>query len=191
VQQQSVDPGVERHDGLMLRFTLGLGWSSAKAMSDSLSGDITFSGFSGGFSFDLGGTLTENLVLHVRFSDMPMVNPDVYLNGERAGEVQNASLTAVMFGPALTYYFMPANIYLTLALGLSWLTADTDQSDARSSDIGFGSNFDVGKEWWVSDNWGLGLAARFWYTHVNDSESSGDSTFNMLGFSLLFSATYN
>lgn len=175
----------------MLRFTLGFGWASANETSDDINGELTLSGVGGSFSFDIGGAVTDDLVLHVRFSDLPMINPTVSFNGDEVGNVRNSSLTAVMFGPAITYYFMPVNIYLALALGFSWLTLDIDTLDPRSSDFGFGSNFDVGKEWWVSDNWGLGIAARFWYTHVGDSDSDTEAAFNMAGFGILFSATYN
>ena len=120
-----------------------------------------------------------------------MTNPNVSLHGDDVSEIDDASLTGIMFGPALTYYFMPANIYLTLALGMSWLTEDTNQADARDTDVGFGSNLDIGKEWWVSDNWGLGIAARFWFTHLTDTVGGDDFTYDLLGFAVFFSATYN
>jgi hypothetical protein len=195
---EQVPEGFETHDGFMLRFTTGLGWSSAWwAREEGASDEVSFGGFSGSFSFDIGGALTENLILHARFADLPMFDPTVYVNGDKVLEIEDASLTGVVFGPALTYYFMPANIYLTLALGISALVLDTERMEARGSDVGFGSNLDIGKEWWVSDNWGLGIAARFWFTSVSDTVDNDmddvveDVTYNMSGFAVLFSATYN
>ena len=189
------DPGIERHDGFMLRLALGFGWGGVTASAENSSDDVTLSGFSASFSFDIGGAIVENLVLHARISDLSIVNPTLYMNGEKVGESEDASLTGVFFGPALTYYIMPANLYLTLGLGMSWLTFDTDvrssRDRTRDSDLGFGLNFDIGKEWWVSDNWGLGVAARFWYTHLTDTVSEVDAKYDLLGFAVFFSATYN
>lgn len=184
------EPGFETHDGFMLRFTAGLGYGAALASGDD---DYTFGGVSGGFSFDIGGAVNENLVLHARFSDMPLIDPIVYLDGDQtAREIDDAIGTGMLFGPALSYYFMPANVYLTVAIGLSWLARASERTGVDDSDAGFGTNLDIGKEWWVSTNWGLGIAARFWYSHTSEENvERQDVKYDMLGFGILFSATYN
>jgi hypothetical protein len=190
-EPQVPDPGAETHDGFMLRFTTGIGYAAAAASAES--DDYTFGGASGAFAFDIGGAIGENLVLHGRFSDIPMIDPIVYLDGNEVREIDDANGVGVLLGPALTYYFMPANVYLTAAIGLSWLARGFERTDeVTSTGVGFGTNLDVGKEWWVSDNWGLGLAARFWYSHVSDRNvENRDVTYNLFGGSILFSATYN
>jgi hypothetical protein len=88
---------------------------------------------------------------------------------------------------------MPINLYLTAALGAGWLTVNIDGEDeSRSTDVGMGFDFDVGKEWWVSDNWGLGLAGRFSLVAGTTSNEGTDveTDFAMAAFALLFSATY-
>ena len=47
----------------------------------------------------------------------------------------------------------------------------------------------VGKEWWASENWGLGMAADLVYSRIPDS--SGSATWNGFGAGVLFSTTYN
>jgi hypothetical protein len=37
---------------------------------------------------------------------------------------------------------------------------------------------------------GLGVAARFWYTHATDKEEGFDITFDVSGFAILFGATH-
>lgn len=195
----AVDPTAERHDGLLLRLTIGIGYGT---VSESIDGEqtltgseversISISGVSGSFSIDLGGVLTDNLAVSGRLSDLVIVDPTVSLDGNEVGEAQDSTLAALFFGPALTYYVMPVNVYLTAALGLSWLRSDTNETEAQSSDLGFGANLDVGKEWWVSDQWGLGVAGRLWWTHVSDSEQGIDIASNFLGFAVVFSATLN
>lgn len=187
----SIDPRRERHDGFMLRLALGFGYASTLADATGDEGDVTISGAAGSFSFDIGGAIAENLVLHFRFADLVQLDPKVSVEGD--DRQFEWSFGGFMLGPALSYYIMPANVYLTLALGLSWLSANRDRSnpDLNNSDTGFATNLDVGKEWWVSDNWGLGLSARFWWTHATDDAATFDMTYNMLGATVQFSATYN
>jgi outer membrane protein W len=98
---------------------------------------------------------------------------------------------------------MPVNIYFTGAVGVSWTSVREQDSDgdtvSNASDMGLGLNLDIGKEWWVSDNWGLGVAARLWYTaltHKQDlgiSSGGGDTIstdFKLGALAVLFSATY-
>lgn len=183
------NPGAERHDGFMLRFSLGFGFSNTHAEAKGQPDEIDISGFSGTFSFDIGASLIDNLVLHARIADFYVLNKKYEVNGVE--QTTDSSLAAFMFGPALSYYLMPANVYFTLALGLSLLGSNNGRAHGDSTDVGFGTNADVGKEWWVSDNWALGVAARFWFTHAPDSRAGVDITYNMFGGAVMFTATFN
>jgi hypothetical protein len=99
---------------------------------------------------------------------------------------------AYLFGPAVTYYFMPANVYVTGAVGLSALTLRTSDADddGESTDVGLGVNLDAGKEFWVGPDWGLGVAARVWWSMIKDKEGTLESDVSFVGAALLFSATY-
>jgi len=71
-----------------------------------------------------------------------------------------------------------------LALG------DADDDDQELIRNGFGFNFDVGKEWWVASQLGLGVGARFWWA-TGGGEFRGakfDRTF--LGLGIVLSSTY-
>jgi hypothetical protein len=181
----------------MLRLTLGFGSGSMTQKSNNtlLTGgqDAKVSGFSGSFSLDVGAAPVDNLIIHARLSDMVIVEPNLTVGGMDLGTARNTSLAVLLFGPALTYYFMPINIYLTGAIGVSNVQLDdsTDSSgSSHASKAGLGLNIDAGKEWWVSNNWGLGAALRFWYTHTTDQVSDVKLTYDFLGFAVLFSATY-
>jgi hypothetical protein len=89
-----------------------------------------------------------------------MLAPSLEIEGEELTVSDDASLTAFMFGGGFTYYFMPGNIYLTGVLGAGFLSARSADDRAQSSDPGIAFNFDIGKEWWVGGNWGLGFARR-------------------------------
>lgn len=189
------DGGAERHDGFMLRMALAFGGS---VMTESLDApaigatSFEYSGFALGFSLDLGASPTDDLVIHARLADVVNPSPSVSMDGTDLGEAQDLSLIANLFGVGITYYFMPINFYVTGVIGPSWLTLSDQTSDTSdSSDVGFGLNLDLGKEWWVSDNWGLGLAGRFWLTTLeHQSDSAVPVDYMLLAFGVAFSATY-
>jgi hypothetical protein len=187
--------GAERHDGFMLRMVMAFGASNMSESFETPSlGDNSFeySGFSLGLSLDLGASPIDDLVIHARFADLVNPSPSISMNGDDLGEAEDLSVIASMFGVGVTYYFMPINFYLTGAIGPSWISISDRTTDERqSSDLGFGLNVDIGKEWWVSDNWGLGAAGRFWLTTLeHQSDSSVPIDYTLLGFGVAFSATY-
>ena len=50
---------------------------------------------------------------------------------------------------------------------------------------------EVGKEWWVADDWGIGLALRLSFAGVSATDSiAKDAGYGAAFVSLLFSATY-
>ena len=71
-------------------------------------------------------------------------------------------------------------------VGLSMTTSGT----SSSSQAGFGAKVGVGKEWWVGDHWGLGLAGQF-FLGINQDTGGDPPTWATLGGGLAFSATYN
>jgi hypothetical protein len=63
--------------------------------------------------------------------------------------------------------------------------ADVD----HDMNLDWGAALSGGKEWWTSDNWGLGAAGRFVF--VQSRESTTDCLYRGYSFSVAFTATYN
>ncbi|MBN1653177.1 MAG: hypothetical protein JXA30_05315 [Deltaproteobacteria bacterium] len=196
-QQDSEPPYL--HTGFFLRFTIGGGWTNAEAPYG-----IENLGYSSFFSFDIGGATSENLILHARLisSLTNHAGKDVTLDidDDLSIETKTEAIHYLLIGGGLTYYIMPVNIYLTFVLGVagSVFYVNTDdltkaQKDAiKQSEGGLGINLDLGKEWWVGDEWGLGVAARFTYLSVAPNENAAsDDWLSCIGFGVLFTATYN
>ncbi|MGD8862085.1 MAG: hypothetical protein PVI30_18885 [Myxococcales bacterium] len=203
------DDSVHRHDGFMLRLTLGVGYGNLgqDVAVSSPAGNSTSEwdggGVAGSFSIDLGGAVTDSITIHARLSDLVIVDPDVTIDGRDAGTAEDLSMAAYLIAPAITFYAMPANVYGTLAIGASWVSFDVDGDEADSSEVGLGLNLDVGKEWWVGDQWGLGIAGRFWLTATTETDTAtlpptGGTTpesievendLSVVGAAVLFSAT--
>lgn len=185
--------GTREHDGFMVRLTLGLGVSllHEEGFIGNRAFSADYSGLGYASSLDIGASLVENLVLHARLAilDITSASPD----GESDYVDTGLSLNAGLFAPAITYYVMPINIYLTGAIGLCVMNFfHEDSDDASSTAFGLGVNLDIGKEWWIANAWGLGLAGRLWYSRNSDSdeELGLEAVDDLLSFALLFSVTY-
>lgn len=173
------------HDGgFFLRLSGGVGSGETKnEPAGSSGGDVKFSGFSGDYNFAIGGIIAENLALHGTIFGWSVSDPDVDFFGN-VGSVNDATLTMAGFGGGITYYIMPANVYLSPSVGFGILSLDDSETDP-----GFAFDATIGKEWWVGGSWGLGLAGTFGYHSIPDDISNAN--WKGPSFGLRFSATLN
>lgn len=118
-----------------------------------------------------------------------MSDPTFKVDGEDIGNA-NVDLSLGALGAGITYYIMPANVYLSGSVGVGNLTADVQGSSA-SIDSGNGLVLDatLGKEWWVGSKWGLGVAGAFGYHTISDEET--DDNLSGPSFAVRFTATMN
>ena len=175
----------ETHDGLMLRLTLGFGWGSNDSSGNYLYYGSTTSGNGGSFSLDVGATVMDNLIIHGRLASFVLIEPEYDSDGYSSSyEIEDYNLNVAFLGPAATLYFGP-NMYFTGALGLCRLSGEYDGDETFDVD-GVGVNLDFGKEWWVSERWGLGVAGRLWLATFEEDDIENE----FVGLAVLFSATY-
>jgi hypothetical protein len=188
-------PGAHAHDGLFMRFTVGPGFGIYSGTGQVITTDgavVTDPSNQGsqvGGSISLGGTVGENLILHgdIWFS---------IVSTEKKENLLYQEFGTAVVGMGVTYYWMPVNIYVTGSIGManSFLVlhegtaTKSDQDLARDLTTGVGVAFQVGKEWWVGDNWALGVALQGEFTYAEDEDSN--LIFRHGGAKVLFSATY-
>jgi hypothetical protein len=186
LQTFSQSNGVHQHDGFYLRLAGGFGY--AQLTEEVMNLDIELSGFGGSSRIQIGGTVSENLILYGELGGVVVYNPDLKFAGETF-DTDDTQMIVSDFGGGLTYYFMPTNIYLAFSALLSQATLEVD-GDRSTSEIGFGLNAMAGKEWWVGDDWGIGATVYIYYSTMSD-EGCSDCTINNFSVGVLFSATYN
>lgn len=174
---------MHEHDGFFLRFHLGGGSMNAKWNDFAFS--QTASGPSGSFSFALGGAVAPNLILFGELTSESASNPRFRINGDDYRS-RDVALSQSGFGPGLAYYFMPVNMYVSGTLLFTRGTMEVRGVEDQT-DLGYGFKFALGKEWWVSRDWGLGVAGIA--SIANLPVDSGSVSFN--NFGLAFTATYN
>lgn len=180
----------EDHRGFFLRMHLGLGYLNS-AVKDSTT-DLALSGMAGTFSIALGGSVSPGFALFGEVVDSVAVEPTVKNNGV-GDTAKNTNYGHVGVGFGASYYFLPANFYLSATALMARLTIQTASGGASltgNSDWGPGLKLQAGKEWWVSGTWGLGVAAML-MAGSNPAGGGSGSKFGTLSGAVVFSATYN
>jgi len=175
------DDTVNRHFGFLLRPDVGAGY-----MSTSM-GDTTRSGVAGTFGVIVGGAVSENLILGAHLYDGVIGDPNA-ISPSASGSKTQATMVGV--GPNLTYYFMPVNIYLSASMAFTRMNLTAGNFSGDSA-WGLGTRLSLGKEWWVSDHWGLGFAGHFSYSDNKSDTTDTAQRIKTWGVGLSFSATYN
>jgi hypothetical protein len=171
------------HDGFYAGVRLGVGWLKLRGSSDT-----TLSGWGQPFALSAGFAVTRNLILFGEFFGAQIRNPTV----DWGYGLVDFDLMGI--GPGVRYYLMPSNVFASCSLLVSELGyRDEEPSDFRygtnvGSQWGFTGRLSLGKEVWVSSNWGLGVAGELLLGRMTES---GDRSFTVKALSVLASASFN
>jgi hypothetical protein len=198
--------GVETHDGVLLRMAGGLAVGAMSSEPDgaaaALASDASAAG--GGLmgSVDVGWGLTNELSIQGRLGLLWIFDPELESDDEEVELPYQTSLTALIMGVGLTYNVMPLNLYVTGVAGVHFVGLYFDENDRdfveddrEDLEGGFALNLDVGKEWWVTTQTGMGIAGRFWWGTggvENDLPGPGtvESDRELFAFGVLLSITH-
>ena len=180
--------GFHTHDGFFLRVHVGISATGFSSKQTGVKTNYVGGGVSSGLA--IGGVIAHNLILYGAFFGTDTGNPDKQMDGTSVtGDLNEIGVGA--FGPGLAYYFERCNLYLSATFGLAAFGANNGSGvRVDSSRSGTAFDFMVGKEWWVSHDWGLGIAGELMAASLKDKNTPG-LTWSASGLSILFSATYN
>jgi hypothetical protein len=175
-----------QHDGgFFLRMALGGGYASTSIEDEG--DEVTFKGPSGNFEVAIGAMVKKNLAIHATLGAWAVLDPTAEFDGEET-ELDDVTLSLSGIGAGVTYYFGDSNVYVTGSAGAGQITLEFE-GESEDTDWGLVIEAALGKEWWVGDRWGIGVAAGLGYHSVSPGE--GNSNFNGTSFSVRFSATFN
>jgi hypothetical protein len=149
--------------------------------------DYRWSGFGVGMGLAVGGSVIQNLALHVDFETTLLPHPTQHAYGHETNS--HTDIVYESMGVGATYYIMPANLFVSGSVGVGVLVFEADGGQSKDTSAGLTLNALFGKEWWVGSDWGLGIAGQVVYMHVNDYVDT--KYINAFAFNLLFSATCN
>jgi hypothetical protein len=167
---------------------LGGGFTSI-SRNDGSGGTVKYAGGGPSLAVAVGGAVAPNLALFGSFfvtgASQPTVTGSLYGNGTFNGDILVGG-----FGAGVAYYFMPVDIYLSGAVGAVNLQADdSDGKTTYQSKVGVGFQGMIGKEFWVSEHWGLGAAIEFVGAPSMKDKDTSSVSWSAGAFNLLFSAT--
>lgn len=174
------------HDGLFLRLAGGVAFANTEIEDGDES--LEFSDIGGDGNFAIGGIIAHNLALHGTLWGWALDDADGEFNDQDFES--NVAVTMSAIGGGLTYYFGPSNLYLSGSVGMGSLDFhDEDDTFDGDTDHGVVVTALLGKEWWVGNSWGLGLAGEVNYHSF--SADFVDENWDGISFGVLFSATLN
>jgi hypothetical protein len=186
------EAGYRQHKGFFLSLSVGPNFSG---ITSEVVGDynLKFKGTGAQFDLKIGGAIKENLILHATLTSNTMSGPEITSGGSSQNTSNNLTLGEAMIGGGITYYIMPSNIFLSGSLGIGNFTLiDNDKKTSVSTDRGFSMQLKVGKEWWISKRWGLGVALTYGKTKLTNTPGGGvEELMNSNNFGILFNATLN
>lgn len=181
---------------LFLRFAIGPGFTWASGDPNTM-----LNGASGAFDFAMGGFVLQNLALHADFGWFNVFDPDFSVDG-KVLDSTSVQFQASTFRAGASYYFMPVRTYLSLSAGFaaaaltSYSYSDTSERNVtligrEYTKIGPSFAAEVGKEFEVSPQWGLGVAAHYELLYVPPSDDHAKATVELAQqLGLRFIATY-
>jgi hypothetical protein len=183
-------PGFHTHDGFYMRVHAGIASTSLSSTSGGTKQSYTGGGSS--FGIAMGGVICRNLILYGTIFGTDTANVDFQNGGVSvSGPVGRISTAAV--GPGMTYYFEHLNLYVSAAFGLAGYAmygVNDNSQKLEWSRTGSALELMVGKEWWVSRDWGLGIAGEIIGASYKDGVNPG-WIWSGGSAAVLFSATYN
>lgn len=184
------------HDGFFLNGTLGLGYGNYVNEFKNEGVKIESKGAQATSGFKIGGAIIPNLILHATISANSIVTDIKATNneGERATiPLENQAYKIAILGAGITYY-LPSdlNIYLSASAGVAAYSEFCFFGNIISNhESNFSMNLSAGKEWWVNNELGVGVALSYNYSSAKTEffEYKGKASFH--SFSVVASLTFN
>jgi hypothetical protein len=202
-------PGVYAHDGLYLRFAGGLGIGRDRAESSAGFEDITSgedqsfdgagSAFSAATEVAIGFTPIRGLVLGGAIYTATIPSLEIDDPGIGSGSYEYEVSQLAIFSPHIDFYLNPDRGlhfqggfgFAAYIAGLAAPAAAGRETRAHTA-TGLGFMLGIGHEWWVGEQWSLGLLARVLYAWTEGSDPESITwSHKTLAPTALVTATYH
>jgi hypothetical protein len=182
----------QTHDGFFLSFAMGLGFQGMDYVTYDYDDDVNgISSLATNIDVKIGFSATQNLAVHLTLAgDTPTESVIETRNGD------DVKANMSLLGIGGTYYF-PGNFLASASIGVGQFRVCDDiptfsalvqSSPDDYSRSGLAFQIAGGKEWWVSDNWGIGATASIMYGFETNL---ADATESSLSFTIRFTATFS
>ena len=174
------------HDGFYFRGATGLGY-----LKSSLSpGDGSVSGLALGFDAWFGGSPIPGLVIGGGLTTFDVPSPSLKLGGQTVTFSGHAMLDIVgLFGD---YYFDPTKgMHAEALVGYGVLGFSNSEGNSSNDPSGLALGLGFGNDWWVSDEWSIGVLGRFIYAPLSYSAGGATAKYSTITPAVMATFTYN
>lgn len=196
--------GYHQHKGFYLNMNVGPVFGNVIKEANPYgyhSPTMNFNGTGALLDVKIGAAIYENIILHAAIITNLLDGPTVTttlsssdFNPSIHKAPDSFSIRESMLGVGFTRYVMPANLYLSATIGVGYFsTSDSNNSKNNfSTDPGFSMQVKVGREWWISKNWALGLGLSYGKTRIRNLPPNEDAEkFNSNRIGILLTTTFN
>jgi hypothetical protein len=191
-------PGFHMHDGFYLRLGTGFGSYSEAIRQRGADQQTTVTGVASVSEFGIGGAVRPGLVFGGGvWSSTVLASARTVKGATPPGEVVDGRAEFSLVGPFFDYYVDPSRgLHIQSAFGLAnvrGINLESASVDDDAVSVGAGLMFGVGYDWWVSDNWSIGVLGRVAVGVTGQKDRYGERWFHAVGGtpSVLFTGTYN
>lgn len=175
-----------RHVGFFLRPEVGSGRLDSGDDPDGQEDGVV--GYGGSLGLAAGGAVFENLLVGGQAWGVYAPSPTVRIPSAAVATSRDTSASLLGVGVLLNWYFRDGS-FVAVTPSLTRLAFEHAGASTTSA-WGFGVRVNVGKEWWVSDRWGLGFSGGLTVTE-NRVSRPPKGTWATLAFNFGLSATYD
>jgi hypothetical protein len=189
---------IHKHDGFYFNGALGGGYTTGSVEADPEpegGGDSRLTGAAAAGQILLGGTPTRGLVVGGGMVNTVLFRGKVKTEGE---VVSKNLLSLTSLGPFVTYYVdAHKGFHIMGHLGLAAMNYKREDIDDKKVAIGYALTAGVGYDWWIAEQWSLGVLGRFQFAktaaNVKDPPDLPKTTIIYMPLSpaLLVSLTYH
>jgi hypothetical protein len=190
------DPTIHFHDGFYLSMAIGGAYLNDSAKVEGSTFEMSISGGGVFGELAIGGTPTPGLVIGGASMAASIPSPKVKM-GDIEGTA-DASVNLSTVGPFIAYYPNPREgLHFGAYIGYAMISAQNNNTGTTSSNNPAGPAFalTVGNEWWVGEQWGIGISGRFLYAPLKYETTVLTATYketdSVIVPSVLFTATYH
>ncbi len=184
---KGMSKGAFSHDGFYMSNAVGFGYSEFK--NDDEETSMTANGVGFSLMHKLGYTVLPNLIVHANLTTVFYSHLDMERDALAVYAKRFPNLKSVRLGVGATYYLPDfGDLFVGGSAGMIGYFIDVPKMSGSTGPEGYGFSLEVGREFWVSENWGLGLAFVYNSGALNDRV---DGRFNSSSIHLMLTATYN
>ncbi len=186
------DPTIHYHDGFYLRLGLGMGYFTTSVTVDpapAVTRDVKITGLAIVGEFLLGGTPAPGFVIGGGSMGASVPSAKLEVDGQQV-DTASDNVALSMLGIFMDVYPDPsAGLHIQGMVGFAQLSSN-DDNNSDDNPTGLGLALGIGNEWWVGEQWGIGVMGRLMYANTNlDLNNSITGKYSTLVPGLLFTAT--